>query len=107
MNEILFVFWGIVVTPWKIIGYLGVGMFTSRWFVQMWASRKAGKPVIPRMFWFLSVAGSLFCLLYYTFGKNDSVGILAFLFPTCTASYNLFLDITHQRKQENGEISEG
>ena len=98
MDETIFVLFGIRVTAWKLIGYLGVFMFTSRWFVQMWASRKAGQPVVPRLFWLLSMAGSLLCLLYFIFGKNDSVGILAYLFPSGVSVYNLYLDVTHKKK---------
>jgi len=43
------------------------------------------------------MGGSLLILFYFVFGKNDSVGILANLFPFLVASYNLFLDITHKR----------
>ena len=92
--------WGITVTGWKIVGYLGVFMFTSRWFVQMLASRKAGKPVVPRIFWILSMAGSLMCLSYFVFGKNDSVGILGYLFPSGVSMYNLILDSRHRAEKK-------
>jgi lipid-A-disaccharide synthase-like uncharacterized protein len=36
-------------------------------------------------------------LVYFTFGKNDSVGILSNLFPAGVAMYNLWLDITHRK----------
>jgi len=98
MNETLIIFAGIRITAWKLVGYAGVFLFTSRWFLQMWASRKAGKPTIPRLFWIISMAGSLLCLLYFIFGKNDSVGILAYLFPCCVSGYNLYLDITNNKK---------
>jgi lipid-A-disaccharide synthase-like uncharacterized protein len=45
----------------------------------------------------MSLTGSLGCLLYFIFGKNDSVGILGNLFPSAVSSYNLYLDITHKR----------
>ena len=96
MNETLLFIFGVRITAWKLIGYGGVFMFTSRWFVQLWASRKAGRPVVPRLFWLLSMAGSLMCLFYFIFGKNDSVGVLAYLFPSVIAAYNLYLDITHK-----------
>lgn len=83
----------VVVTPWKLLGYLGVGLFAGRWVVQLWATRAAGRPVLPRAFWYMSVTGSLLLLAYFTFGKNDSVGVLSYLFPTFTAAYNLWLDI--------------
>lgn len=96
MHNELFTFLGIAVTGWKLVGYTGVFMFTSRWFVQMLASRKARKPVVPRAFWLLSVAGSLLCLSYFVFGKNDSVGILGYLFPAGVSLYNLVLDARHR-----------
>ena len=42
---------GIVLTPWKLIGMTGALMFGARWLVQFLASRRAGRPVIPRLFW--------------------------------------------------------
>lgn len=100
MNETLIYILGVRVTAWKLIGYGGVFMFTSRWFIQVWASKKAGKPVVPRLFWFLSMAGSLMCLMYFIFGKNDSVGVLAYLFPSAISAYNLYLDLTHQKNAD-------
>ncbi len=99
MHDTLFMFLGARVTTWKLVGYLGVALFTSRWFVQMWASKRAGRPVMPITFWVLSVFGSLLCLLYFVFGKNDSVGILAYSFPTFVATYNLILEVSHRRKE--------
>lgn len=97
MNEVLITLLGVTVTGWKLVGYLGVTLFTGRWFVQLWASKKAKKPVLPRVFWIMSMGGSLLCLTYFIFGKNDSVGILAYLFPSLVSAYNLYLDITHQQ----------
>lgn len=88
---------GLVVTPWKLIGYTGALMFGARWLVQFIASRRAGKPVIPRVFWYMSVVGSLMTLSYFLFSsKQDSVGVLQNLFPTFTALYSLYLDIRHR-----------
>ena len=100
MNETLIYILGVRVTAWKLIGYGGVFMFTSRWFIQVWASKKAGRPVVPRLFWFLSMAGSLMCLMYFIFGKNDSVGVLAYLFPSAISAYNLYLDLTHRKNSD-------
>lgn len=88
----------VTITPWKVIGYAGVLLFGGRWLPQLIASRRAKMVKMPRIFWLMSVLGS-FCLLsYFTFGKNDSVGVLSNLFPACVASYNLFLDIRHARR---------
>ena len=72
---------GVVVTPWKLIGYVGVLLFAGRWVVQVLATRKHGKPVMPRLFWIMSVLGSALLLSYFIWGKNDSVGVLSNLFP--------------------------
>ena len=74
MHRMLIEFCGIQITGWKIIGYLGVLLFSARWLVQMWASREARRPVVPVAFWIMSVVGSLACLAYFIFGKNDSEG---------------------------------
>lgn len=79
------------VTPWKLIGYLGVALFGSRWLVQVVASRRAGHPVMPVAFWMMSVAGSSMLLAYFIWGKNDSVGILSNIFPAIVYTYNLML----------------
>lgn len=88
---------GLHVTPWKLIGYTGALMFGGRWLVQFVASKRAGKPVIPRVFWYMSVVGSLMTLSYFLFSsKQDSVGVLQNLFPAFTALYSLSLDIKHR-----------
>lgn len=97
MNNVLFegTFFGVdlVITGWKLIGYLGVSMFGTRWFVQMAASHKHRRVTMPRIFWIMSLIGSVCLLGYFTFGKNDSVGILSNLFPAFVSGYNLFLDL--------------
>ncbi|MEM1157413.1 MAG: lipid-A-disaccharide synthase N-terminal domain-containing protein [Verrucomicrobiota bacterium] len=87
----------IVLKTGKIIGFTGAALFTGRWFVQLIASRKHRRPVLPRLFWYMSLSGSILLLSYFIFGKNDSVGIVTNLFPITVALYNLYLDITHQK----------
>ena len=98
MNTVILNFYGVVITPWKLIGYLGVLMFSGRWFVQMYYSRRAGRPIVPILFWYMSIVGSLMLLAYFTLGKNDSVGILSNLFPFAVALYNLYLHGRHQAR---------
>jgi lipid-A-disaccharide synthase-like uncharacterized protein len=98
MNGELFVVGHWIITPWKLIGYTGVVLFGGRWFVQLIVSGLKQKPTFPRIFWYMSLAGSLCLLAYFVFGKNDSVGILSNLFPACVAAYNLFLDVAHCRR---------
>ena len=102
MNDVLlqFTIYGkpVIITAWKLIGYAGVAIFAGRWFVQLAASHRAKRSTIPRVFWYMSLLGSILLLSYFTFGKNDSVGILSNLFPSFIAGYNLFLDVRHGRR---------
>lgn len=91
MNQVLIVAFGVTLTPWKLVGYLGVLLFAGRWFVQLAASKKSGKPVMPLAFWYMSAAGSVLLLGYFIMGKNDSVGIMSNLFPLFVSLYNLSL----------------
>ena len=84
---------GVVFTPWKLIGFLGALMFAGRWLLQAWATRRAGKPTIPRSFWIISLLGSAMVTSYFIWGKNDSVGVLTNLLPATVAFYNLIMDI--------------
>lgn len=95
MNTVLGNFFGVVVTPWKLVGYVGVALFAGRWFVQLIASRRHGRPVMPALFWYMSATGSALLLSYFIFGKNDSVGVLSNLFPAVVAFYNLYLHRKH------------
>ena len=88
---------GIHFTPWKLIGFTGALMFGGRWLIQFIASKRHGKPVIPRAFWYMSIAGSLMTLSYFLFSaKQDAVGVLQNLFPSFTAAYSLDRDIKHR-----------
>ena len=104
MNAIIGHLFGVVLTPWKIIGFVGVFLFAGRWVVQVIATRKHGRPTMPRLFWVMSVAGSGLLLSYFIWGKNDSVGVLSNLFPAAVAVYNLMMDLKSGRV---GETSSG
>jgi len=99
VNQVLFAAFGVGVTPWKLLGYLGVALFAGRWFVQVYYSQRLRRPVLPLAFWLMSISGSLLLLAYFIFGKNDSVGILSNLFPAAIATYNLVLDLGHRRRE--------
>ena len=97
-EELAWLAWtGLHVTAWKLVGYTGALMFGGRWLIQFIASKRHGKPVIPRAFWYMSIAGSLMTLSYFLFSaKQDAVGVLQNLFPSFTAAYSLYLDIRHR-----------
>jgi lipid-A-disaccharide synthase-like uncharacterized protein len=88
---------GVHLSPWKLIGLTGALMFGLRWLVQWVASRREGKPVMPRAFWYMSLVGSGMTLSYFMFSqKQDAVGIVQNLFPAFAAGYSLWLDIRHR-----------
>lgn len=91
MNEVLTEAFGVVITPWKLVGYTGVLTFAGRWLVQVVSSHRHGRSIVPTAFWYMSLTGSMLLLAYFVFGKNDSVGILSNLFPATVAAYNLML----------------
>lgn len=94
MNTPIAYLFDVVITPWKLVGYLGVLLFAGRWVVQMIATRRHGRPEFPGLFWTMSVLGSALLLVYFIWGKNDSVGVLSNLFPMMVALYNF---VMHRR----------
>jgi lipid-A-disaccharide synthase-like uncharacterized protein len=100
MNTPIAILFDVVITLWKIVGYLGVMLFAGRWLVQMAATRKYGRPVFPGLFWTMSVLGSVLLLSYFIWGKNDSVGVLSNLFPMAVALYNMSM---HHRSASGGD----
>jgi uncharacterized paraquat-inducible protein A len=57
-------FLGITWTVWKVVGWMGNAVFGSRFFVQWYATEKRKQVVVPALFWWLSIAGSLLLLAY-------------------------------------------
>jgi lipid-A-disaccharide synthase-like uncharacterized protein len=85
---------------WLAIGFLGNGLFFSRFMVQWIASERAGRSYIPTMFWWLSIAGSV-VLLLYALHKRDPVFTLAFL-PNCVVYVRNLMLIRRQRRERVG-----
>lgn len=102
MNDVIFqtnIFGhDLLVTWWKVVGYLGVFLFAGRWVVQVVATGKKGYTQMPDLFWYMSILGSFMLLAYFIFGKNDSVGILSNLMPSAIAIYNLSMNIRYRKR---------
>jgi lipid-A-disaccharide synthase-like uncharacterized protein len=60
---------------WFVLGLMGQAVFASRFIVQWWASERAGKSIVPKHFWLLSITGSSL-LLGYAIYRQDPVFIL-------------------------------
>ena len=77
---------------WKCLGFAGTALFAARWLLQLWASRRAGRPVTTTWFWICSLTGSGLLLVYFGLGPSrDSVGVLGNALPSGVALYNLSL----------------
>ena len=67
------------------IGFVGQGLFASRFIVQWIYSEKKGKSAIPLIFWYLSIFGGIGLLAYAIFRKDpviitgQSFGIFIYL----------------------------
>ena len=81
-----------------IIGFIGQGMFASRFIVQWIYSEKIGKSSVPVIFWYLSIFGGIGLLIYAIFRK-DPVIISGQTFGIFIYLRNLIL--IYKKKNEN------
>ncbi|HEX7724540.1 MAG TPA: lipid-A-disaccharide synthase N-terminal domain-containing protein [Candidatus Paceibacterota bacterium] len=91
MNSVIFSVFSYAVTPWSIVGAIGVVMFALRWVVQIIASSRARQSIVPIAFWHISAIGSLLLILYFGFGRQDPIGFASNLFPLAISLYNLWM----------------
>ena len=82
------------------IGFVGQGLFASRFVIQWIYSEKKGISYIPIIFWYLSIFGGLGLLIYAIFRK-DPVIILGQMFGIFVYLRNLIL-IYKKRGISNG-----
>jgi len=107
MDRVVISGFGVTITWWKLLGYVGTVIFAGRWLLQMYSSRKAGRPVTTAWFWIISFFGSLLCLAYWVFSpKRDSVGVFQNLFPAFVALYNLYLEVRYHKRVKEAELAQ-
>ena len=82
------------------IGFVGQGIFASRFIVQWIYSEKKGESTIPIIFWYLSIFGGLSLLVYAIFRK-DPVIISGQLFGIVIYTRNLILIYRKKNKLIN------
>lgn len=80
---------------WKVVGWIGNAVFSSRVAVQWYATEKKRQVVVPVIFWWLSLGGSLILLAYSLFYKRDSVFIFSFAFGWIAYVRNLIIHCRH------------
>ena len=81
-----------------IIGFVGQGLFASRFVFQWIYSEKKGESIIPIHFWYLSIFGGLGLLTYAIFRK-DPVIITGQLFGIFIYARNLILIYKKKRNE--------
>ena len=75
---------------WFAVGMLGQAVFVSRFVVQWLASERAGRSIVPKAFWWLSLSGAAL-LLVYAVHRRDLVFVLGQSFGWLVYSRNLVL----------------
>ncbi len=79
-----------------IIGFVGQGLFASRFIFQWIYSEKKGESSIPIIFWYLSIFGGIGLLIYAIYRK-DPVIITGQLFGILIYLRNLILIYKKQK----------
>jgi lipid-A-disaccharide synthase-like uncharacterized protein len=75
---------------WLAVGFSGQALFSARFLVQWLASERQKRSVIPRAFWYLSIAGGV-VLLLYAIHQRDAVFIVGQATGVFIYARNLFL----------------
>ena len=83
-----------------IIGFTGQGIFASRFIVQWIFSERRGESHIPIIFWYLSIIGGFFLLIYAIFRK-DPVIITGQIFGVFIYARNLILIKKKDKNEKN------
>ena len=74
---------------WVGVGLFGQALFSARFIVQWIASERRKQSVVPREFWYLSLAGALVTLCYAVY-RLDPVFILGYLPGLFVYARNLY-----------------
>jgi lipid-A-disaccharide synthase-like uncharacterized protein len=84
-------YWGSSIpTAWHIIGFTGILLFASRFWVQWWCAEIHRKSYLGKSFWWLSLIGDILMLSYF-FKINDPVNMIGPLFGLIPYIRNLML----------------
>ena len=81
-----------------LIGFVGQGLFASRFIFQWIYSEKKGESQIPIVFWYLSIFGGIGLLIYSIF-RQDPVIILGQSFGLFIYLRNLYLIYKKQNEK--------
>lgn len=82
---------------WVITGLVGQSLFGVRFLVQWLYSERAGKSVVPPLFWYLSIAGGVL-VLAYAIQRREIVFILGEVVTLLIFLRNMQLLYRHPRR---------
>src|ERR1017187_4110372 len=91
-------------TFWTVVGWLANVTFSSRFLVQWYATEKKKQVVVPQVFWWLSLIGSLLFLVYAIFYDKHHVIIFAYAFAWIPYIRNL---VIHRRNKAAQSVCAG
>jgi lipid-A-disaccharide synthase-like uncharacterized protein len=83
-------FLGYELDAWLVLGFAAQGLFFMRFIIQWIATEKAKRTVIPVAFWYFSIGGAIF-LLIYSIHRNDPVFILGYGLAMIIYLRNLYI----------------
>lgn len=75
---------------WHVLGFGGLLLFNSRFWVQWWFSEKRDASYLGASFWWLSLIGDTFCLMYFA-RLGDPVNLIGPLIGLIPYIRNLML----------------
>ena len=75
---------------WHLMGFLGVILFSSRFWLQWWCAEKQHESYLGPAFWWSSLVGTLVSLVYFAHIK-DSVNFVGYVFGLIPYTRNLML----------------
>jgi lipid-A-disaccharide synthase-like uncharacterized protein len=82
---------------WNLVGWLGQAFFFSRFYVQWYATERKQQVVVPVLFWWLSLSGTLLLLFYAIAYDKHGVFIFGFAFAWIPYIRNLVIHYRHKR----------
>ena len=88
---------------WIAVGFFGQALFSARFLVQWVSSERLKRSVVPRAFWYFSVAGGL-TLLAYAIHRQDPVFILGQACGVFIYLRNLQLIYRQARQSASGTL---
>ena len=89
---------------WVGLGFLGQGMFASRWLIQWFVSERSKVSTIPASFWYMSFVSSMMLFAYFVW-RQDIVGVLGQTSGVVVYARNIRLIAKQRRREQNAATS--